>query len=271
MRVCVLMSTREQRHELALSDSVLDVDAEFLAHYYTLNSQAPWRLSLDAESSCYRIEQILSELATGMAPTAKTTKPSKRTKQSALSLTLDFRAGHYQHRQIHPSKEPLIQAVKIKKKLPECIIDATPGVLKDSLMLAGRGVHIIAIERNPILFVMVRQALAYLPDCPKIDYYFGDACDLLAQYEAPLIYLDPMYPPRANSKKGAQVKKDMQVLHHIIGADSDAGTLFTVARAQRARIVVKRPNYAEPIADETPSFVSQTGATRFDVYLPTDC
>ncbi len=263
------MLTNEQgSHELALGDNVPDSDAEFLAQYYTLNPQAPWRLSLDVESGCYRIEQILSEPATEMAQTLKMAKPSKRAKQSALSLTLDFRAGHYQHRHIHPSKEPLIQAVKIKKKLPERIIDATPGVLKDSLMLAGRGVHIIAIERNPILFVMVRQALARLPDCPNIDYYFGDACDLLAQYEAPLIYLDPMYPPRANSKKGAQVKKDMQVLHHIIGADSDAGTLFTVARAQRARIVVKRPNYADPIADETPSFVSQTGTTRFDVYLP---
>lgn len=229
---------------LTLTTQAPAQDREFLAQFYTLSETSDWQLHFDGE--VYTIGNADKKLA----------------------MTLDFRAGNYQHRNKHPAKEPLIKAVKIKQKLPETLIDATPGVLKDALMLAGRGVKITAIERNPILYVMVRQALSVLDEHSSIDYHFGDAAKRLPAYEAPVIYLDPMYPPKNNNKKGAQVKKDMQILHHIVGDDADAEQLFNAARAKNARLVVKRPGYAKPISDEKPSFVSQTGATRFDVYLP---
>ncbi len=223
-------------------------DRDFLAIYYTLTENSDWRLDFDGE---------VYTLA----------KPADK-----LSLTLDFRRGKYRYRAQHAGKEPLAQAVKIKKKLPDTVFDATPGVLKDSLMLASRGIHVTACERNPLVFALVRQALSVLENDElkaRIDYHFGDAGLALAQLPATdIIYLDPMYPPPQNAKKSAQVKKDMQVLHDVVGTDSDAAQLFAAARRQPARLVVKRPSYAEPLADIAPSFVSQTGSTRFDVYLP---
>ncbi len=236
--------------QIALSQAIPNEDTNFLSQFYQLNSKADWQLTLtDTDTYCL---------------TQRSTK---------LSLNLDFRQGNYRHRQQAIGKEPLLNAVKIQKKSPKTIIDATPGVLKDSFMLANRGIDIIAIERNPLLYVMVKKALSHFDtdsqtDNIHIDYHFGDAKDLLANFHADIIYLDPMYPPK---RKSAQVKKEMQILHQVIGADSDSDELFHAAKKQGSRLVVKRPSYATPIANSKPSFSYSTdkrGATRFDIYLP---
>lgn len=226
---------------VSIANKISVADRDFLAQFYQLDTTADWHLALIDD--CYCLTQ----------------------RESQLALTLDFRCGNYRHRNQNSGKEPLLQAIKIKKKLPKTLIDTTPGVLKDSFMLAARDIRITAIERNPLLYIMVKQALCHL-DVP-IHYLFADAKQQLANYPAEIIYIDPMYPPK---RKSAQVKKDMQILHHIVGADTDAHELLTAAKQQQqhnSRIVVKRPNYAPPLGNEKPSFVSQTGTTRFDIYL----
>ncbi len=141
---------------LAVDNSLADADRDFLARFYHLTDTAPWQL---------RLVEGLYQLSAA---------------QQGLILRLDFNTGNYRHRHRHPGKEPLLKALKIKQKLPQTVIDATPGVLKDSLMLAARGVHVIAIERHPLLFVMVRRALQGLPPPLAIDYHFGDAAQRLA-------------------------------------------------------------------------------------------
>lgn len=225
---------------LALDDTVDNRDRDFLAGFYTLTNKADWRLS--QQQSVYQLASATYNLC----------------------LRLDFREGNYRHRNANLGKEPLLKAIKIKQKLPHTVIDATPGVLKDSFMLAARDISVTAIERNPLIYIMVKKALDCLTTALPIDYRFGDAAEWLPQLNAEIIYLDPMYPPK---KKSAQVKKDMQVLHHVVGQDNDADRLLAVARQQSGRVVVKRPDYAEPLSAEKPSFTSQVGATRFDVYL----
>lgn len=224
---------------LSLATDVPDKDRDFLAAFYRFTTTATWSLSYD--SGIYTLHHATDK----------------------RSLCLDFNAGNYLHRRKHHAKEPLLKAVRIKQKLPKTLIDATPGVLQDSLMLASRGIDVIATERHPLLYIMVKSALSNvgLP----IRYDFADAKTILPNYSADVIYLDPMYPPK---KKNAQVKKAMQILHDIVGQDDDADCLLHTARRQTARVVVKRPGYAPPLADIPPDFVSQTGATRFDIYLP---
>ncbi len=238
--------------QIALTNGIPSDDADFLSQFYQFDKNADWQLTLtDTDSYC------LTQLST------------------KLSLNLDFRQGNYRYRQQAIGKEPLLNAVKIQKKLPKTLIDATPGVLKDSFMLANRGIQITAIERNPLLYIMVRKALSHinsntnsLTNSIIIDYHFGDAKDLLPNFHADIIYLDPMYPAK---RKSAQVKKEMQILHQVIGTDSDSDDLFHIAKQQSTRLVIKRPSYATPIADSKPSFSYSTdkrGATRFDIYLP---
>ncbi len=226
---------------LSLGDEVSENDKIFLSNYYHLASNAEWYL--DKTNDCYCIHHHAKK----------------------LSLTLDFREGNYRHRNQNIGKEPLLHAVKIKGKLPKILIDTTPGVMKDSILLASRGIKVIAVERQPLLFVMVRKALSFLN--LDIDYRFGDSAVLLPQLSAEVIYLDPMYPDK---KKSAQVKKDMQILHDLVGKDDDAEKLLNTARQKSARVVVKRPSYAEYLGNLTPNFSYQAqkrGATRFDIYL----
>lgn len=225
--------------------SVNQRDVDFLSRFYRITGQADWCLKRDNDNNY----QLLNHV-------------------NQLALTIDFRCGNYRHRNHYHSKEPLLKAIKIKQKLPKYVLDTTPGVLKDSFMLAGRGIEVTAIERNPLLYIMVNDALDKVET--SITYYFGDAKAELVNYTPDIIYLDPMYPDK---KKSAQVKKDMQILHQLIGADSDGDQLLLSARQHastiQARIVVKRPSYAKPLGGQSPDFNYRSSHTRFDIYLPT--
>lgn len=69
------------------------------------------------------------------------------------------------------------------------------------------------------------------------------------------------------SKKSALVKKEMRVFQSLVGADEDADSLLEPARAlAKRRVVVKRPDYAEPLAGMKASAAIATKNHRFDIY-----
>ena len=77
-----------------------------------------------------------------------------------------------------------------------------------------------------------------------------------------MIYIDPMHPLR---QKSALVKKDMQALQQLIGADEDAYELIQLAIARaRQRVVVKWPQHLQPLLPPTLNICGKT--VRFDVY-----
>ena len=60
----------------------------------------------------------------------------------------------------------------------------------------------------------------------------------------------------------------MRVFQSLVGADLDADGLFEPAmRVATKRVVVKRPDYAEYIANAEPSMAIETKKNRFDVYI----
>jgi hypothetical protein len=82
-----------------------------------------------------------------------------------------------------------------------------------------------------------------------------------------VVYLDPMFP---HKQKSALVKKEMRVFQSLVGPDLDADGLLEPARQLATkRVVVKRPDYAPPLADvATPNAVVTKGH-RFDIYAGT--
>jgi 16S rRNA (guanine1516-N2)-methyltransferase len=95
----------------------------------------------------------------------------------------------------------------------------------------------------------------------------GNAIELLAGLsEAPeCIYLDPMFPPKR--KQTAATRKSMAILRDILGDDLDRADLFAAAwQAAAKRVVVKSPDYAEPLGGK-PSESYQGKLLRYDVYL----
>ncbi len=190
-------------------------------------------------------------------------------KKGGLQVEIEPRPGE-QHSWPAPRKNVLAQAIGKKTRT---VTDATTGWAQDSLALFRMGYQLRCIERSPILHALItdgfkrlsakdwvqRRALAM----PELIY--GDAITLLGDLpQVDCIYLDPMFPPKR--KKSALTKKSMAVLRPILGDDLDRMQLFEVAMsAAGKRVVIKSPDYAEPLAKPDQSFHSKL--LRYDVFL----
>lgn len=187
-------------------------------------------------------------------------------------LKLDFMQGALAHRLRQQSTELLLKAVGKKPHQSLSVVDATAGLGRDGMILAAAGCAVRLLERSPILYVLLADALKRAASCQlgAFELLQVDALDYLQQL-APadypeVIYLDPMFPQRT---KSAAVKKELIYLQQLVGEDLDAPQLLELAltRAQK-RIVVKRPRIAPCLNERTPDFVYTGKRIRFDVYRP---
>jgi 16S rRNA (guanine1516-N2)-methyltransferase len=191
---------------------------------------------------------------------------------------IDFLSGKMGYRSQHASlrKELLARTIGFSPRVNPTIIDATAGLGRDSFILASLGFHVTMIERSPLLFALLQDALnrahqdhRIAPIAARLKLIHADAKEWLpthaAQYQPQVIYLDPMFPER---KKSAAVKKEMVILQDILGKDMDAEPLFEAAfSCATHRVVVKRPRLAATITALAPSFSMTGKSSRFDIYL----
>lgn len=196
---------------------------------------------------------------------------SQTLKKGGLAVDIEPRPGE-QHSYPAPKKDLLAHAIGKKTKT---VIDATTGWAQDSLAMFRMGYDLQCIERSPVMAELIRDGFNRLAQKdwmqnrqlqpPKL--LVGNAIKLLGNLqEAPdCIYLDPMFPPKR--KKSALAKKAMTVLRDILGDDEDRADLFAAAwQATGKRVVVKSPDYAEPMGGK-PSETYQGKLLRYDVYL----
>lgn len=187
----------------------------------------------------------------------------------AKPLIVDFMAGTMGFRgQQNVRSEALVKAVLGRRKdhLPT-VADATGGLGRDAFILATLGCDVWVWERHPAVFLLLKDGLFRAQSLSPVQRIRLCAGPFQASEVSPhreVICLDPMFPAR---EKSAQVKKEMQAFHQLIGADPDEDALFAQAlAAQPKRIVVKRPRLAPPLAGRTPTHVLTGRASRFDVY-----
>ena len=161
-----------------------------------------------------------------------------------------------------PYKEPLARAIGLKKGKPRpSVIDATGGMLGDSLLMFALGIDDLCIfERNPVLAMLILDVMKH--DNLHFKFYHGQVLDF--DINASVIYFDPMYHEK-NSK--AAPKKNMAIFRELIGADHDA---FEVAKKllekKCERVVIKRSRKAAPLI-ENPHHSIEGKSTCYDVYL----
>ena len=167
-------------------------------------------------------------------------------------------------------KQPLITALAPARG--GTIIDATAGLGDDTLKLAMIGRQVIAIERNPVIYLLLVSALynarqAGIPEATRIELQYGDAAEIIPRMEpADVIYLDPMFPDKR--KRSALPPKGVRILRELVGPDTDNNRLLEVARQfAKKRVVVKRPLHAAPMADD-PVALHEGKVVRYEVYLP---
>ena len=196
-----------------------------------------------------------------------------------LTLSIDFKSTDMKNRiRLSTAKTDLIKAIEGKNKKILNILDMTVGFGQDSFSLAARGHVISAIENNPYVFLLLHNGLkrAEKEEClsiiaKKITLYFANSLTyniILGSKKYDVIYLDPMFPKR---DKSAKVKKNMQLLHELIGIDEvSPPLLFQQAKLLKPKkIVVKRPRLGKLISDDKPSSQIISKSSRFDIYALT--
>ena len=208
----------------------------------------------------------------------------KNNKQKIESIHVDFAEGKAQHRRLHGGGkgQDLAKAIGFHKIPNPTVLDLTTGMGADAFVLATLGATVTMVERNPIVHALLKDAIdrARLKDDAELQEILDrmilvnqnatKVLDDLDHNDYPdVIYLDPMFPARS---KSAQVKKEMQFFHEIVGNDEDSGSILLLALTKaKKRIVVKRPRLAEKLTPKIKLAFQIIGkSTRYDIYLPED-
>ena len=207
---------------------------------------------------------------------------------TSLNPSAAARRGHLSRSQ------PLAKAIG---KSTRTVLDATAGLGHDAALLACMGYRVLAVERSPIAFALLQDGLRRARAAPELQEFLdrrlaivnADAGSLIEQmashamfdelgresswaegnleawtFPPEAAYIDPMFPPKRKST--ALAKKSIRLVRKAVGDDPDAADLVAIARRHIKRVIVKRPTYASPLADDpTMSFGGKL--VRYDVYV----
>ncbi|MFP3029138.1 MAG: 16S rRNA (guanine(1516)-N(2))-methyltransferase RsmJ [Arsenophonus sp.] len=191
-------------------------------------------------------------------------------------IYVDFISGMMKHRRKFGGgrNEAIAKAAGIKKSYLPAIVDATAGLGRDAFILAALGCEIRMYERHAVVAALLYDGLQRGYANAEIGSWLrqrmilihASSIDSLTTLSpAPnVVYIDPMYPHR---QKSALVKKEMLVFQTLVGNDEDADSLLIPAMTiAKRRVIVKRPNYASPLAAIPPQAMIKTKNHRFDIY-----
>jgi 16S rRNA (guanine1516-N2)-methyltransferase len=171
---------------------------------------------------------------------------------------LDYHTKFFFKNSLH--KEPLARAIGLKKGQPKpFVLDATAGMLSDSLLLYSFGCKVHAFERHPVAFIL--SANAIYNHGLDLDISFGDVSE--ADIDVDCVYFDPMY---ALKNEKTLPKKEMRIFREVVGVDGDAKSVAEKLREKSKRLVVKRSIKGKPLL-ENPNMTVKGKSTAYDIYL----
>ena len=194
-------------------------------------------------------------------------------------IHVDFVEGALAHRQRFGGGrgQTIARAIGLKQGNTPSVLDITAGLARDAYILASLGCSITLVEQSPVLYTLIedgiRRGLSNTASAEVLKNFMNlvhaDAIEYMQHMNKEtgpdVIYMDPMYPER---KKSALVKKEMQILQHLLGKDDNAESLLkTALECAGKRVVVKRPVHAPAVGNIKPSTSVSSKKTRYDVYL----
>ena len=189
-------------------------------------------------------------------------------------------------------RQPLIRAV-LGRKRPcsgTVVLDCTAGLGRDAWILAALGCSVVAVERHPLIYALLRDSLAragiYHPAATRrMRLCHAEAREILTVLAvrnkgeavgAPAgflpapdaVYLDPMFP--GHEKRKTAEKKSMRLLRTLVGGlESDQSELLGLSlAAARSRVILKRPEKAPVLLSGAvrPLHQIHGRGMRFDIY-----
>ena len=194
---------------------------------------------------------------------------------------LDFKAAFnlkLQAKYNTPGRDPLINAMG----KAVTILDMTAGWATDALHIAASGCEVVAVERDPRVYLMLQQAMAggdtiaapgtlkFLNmDSAAAGFQNSLKTALSPDHQFELVYLDPMFSGKGG--KRAKSKKPMSIMQQLVlppEAGNESALFENAMQIAHKRVVVKRALKAPYIDGKTPQGSIKSKLLRFDLYKP---
>ena len=194
-------------------------------------------------------------------------------KERALTpLKIDIQKGALGWRLARAQHETHLKKAIGKTDRPLRILDATAGLLGDSMIMLALGHSVTAYEQSKILYTMLNNELNQLSETDSNLLNFqlinSNVCETKFSEESfDVIYFDPMYPEdKASSARRSDLKKINSILE-IEGLVSDPESTFTYLRnIPSTKLIVKRPLKADAFKGSI-NYQVLGKSVRFDIYL----
>ena len=194
-------------------------------------------------------------------------------KERALTpLKIDIQKGALGWRLARAKHETHLKKAIGKTDRPLRILDATAGLLGDSMIMLALGHSVTAYEQSKILYTMLNNELNQLSETDSNLLNFklinSNVCETnFNEKSFDVIYFDPMYPEdKASSARRSDLKKINSILK-IEGLASDSESTFTYLRSiPKTKLIVKRPLKVDAFEGSI-NYQIKGKSVRFDIYL----
>ena len=194
-------------------------------------------------------------------------------KERALTpLKINIQKGALGWRLARAQHETHLKKAIGKTDRPLRILDATAGLLGDSMIMLALGHSVTAYEQSKILYMLLNNELNQLSetDSHLINFQLinSNVCEInFNEKSFDVVYFDPMYPEdKSSSARRSDLKKINSILE-IEGLASDPESTFTYLRnIPSTKLIVKRPLKADAFKGSI-NYQVLGKSVRFDIYL----
>lgn len=186
-------------------------------------------------------------------------------------------SNHRQKQKIGFTKRDLLVRAMGGMRDKMVVFDATCGFAEDSFSFLLMGAEVFAVERNPLVHFLVRDAVRRACKDDQMSVLFkkfhlqqGDSGEVLKKSQSlgkkyDTIFIDPMF---SKEKLTAQPHKSTQFLRTFIEAHKSGEEIVGIALQSRCdRVVVKR-HISNPPIHEKVIHQFKGKSVRYDMYKP---
>ncbi len=193
-----------------------------------------------------------------------------------IFFDFDSKLKYHASRKYKLKKELLAKSLGLSHHLKTIVIDGSLGTGKDALLMLSFGATLWGYERNPIVYLLLKDAYFRSLDGPfkellseRFTITFGEAEDFYSQKnlhdssDKSVFYFDPMFQKMRNKSKS---KKEMEIFKFLVGSDDDYENVLEWACSQKFnRVVLKRSIHDGFYKRPTVSFEGKS--VRYDTYI----
>ena len=181
-------------------------------------------------------------------------------------LIFDPTKGQLGYRLKRSEQEGLLKKALGNVKPGSVILDATAGLMKDSLIFDSLGYRVIAIEQSKILGTILSVSQKANPDLSKIEIRIGQSENMLSQLHFDVIYFDPMF-----EKVGTALReRNLRLIKEILAMESihqdNQLTFEKLYQSSYQKLIVKRPIKSKPFSENF-NYQIKGRSVRYDVYV----